>query len=106
MSKTLEKNDKTMVKKKHSPFLGGPGGGGGFQVSWTKSIHFFFFFFYFPNAVQIEVFFTHAPCSSMGLQMDIFSPSPSPHHQLFVSFRYRKRHVGECVLRCDAIFLK
>ena len=27
MSKNWKRNDKTMVKKKHSPFLGGAGGG-------------------------------------------------------------------------------
>ena len=27
MSKNWKKNDKTMVEKKHSPFLGGAGGG-------------------------------------------------------------------------------
>ena len=32
------------------------------------------------------------------------SSSPSPHHQLFVSLRYRKCHGGGAwVLRCDAI---
>ena len=30
------------------------------------------------------------------------SPSPSSHHQLFVSLRYRKRR-GVWVFRCDAI---
>ena len=46
----------------------------------------------------LDGLFTHAPCGSMGLQTDTFSPSsssssPSPHHQLFVSLRYRK-HCG------------
>ena len=31
-----------IMSKKHSPFLGGAGGG--FQVSWTKSIQMFVFF--------------------------------------------------------------
>ena len=55
--------------------------------------------------------FTHAPCGSVGLQMDIFffffffffSPSPSspsPHIQLFVSVRYRKHHGWAWVLGC------
>ena len=41
-----------MVKKKHSPFLGGAGGG--FQVSWTKYIQMFFVvvFFNFPKGGQ------------------------------------------------------
>ena len=44
MSKNWKRTIKQWWKKKHSPFLGGAGGGG-FQVSWTKSIQMFFCFF-------------------------------------------------------------
>ena len=48
-------------------------------------------------------FFTHAPCSSVGLQTDFFPSSSSPHHQLFVSLTYRKHSGGAWVFCCDAI---
>ena len=68
-----------MVKKKHSPFLGGAGGG--FEVSWTKSIQFFFFFFLnFPNSKKItpsrpNYFYMRSPEVELWVFRWTFSPS-------------------------------
>ena len=74
-----------------------------YELTRTSSSYFWRLWGHFrPFTMETLVdSFTHAPCSSVGQQMDFFSPPP--HHQLFVSFRYRKRHGGAWVFRCDAI---
>ena len=87
--KIMSKNWKRTIK--HSPFLGGAVGGGGFQVSWTKSIKMFFvvflfLFFNFPYPFEYFLlvhFFIlrllhHSTSSSTVLSL-VF-PSTFHHH--------------------------